>query len=109
MFTQRLSLTNQDARQVSATQLHKLGAVAETADGRVFRYAAAGAVNLAAGKLNNPVAAVANHTNIAVATAAAVGDRSVNVTLGATATTSGQYDGGYLVVIDVAGQGSAYR
>lgn len=109
MFTQRLSLTNQDARTVSATQLHKLGSVAETADGRIFRYAAAGAVNLVAGKVNNTVATVANHTNIAVATAAAVGARSVNVTLGATATTAGQYDGGYLVVIDVAGQGAAYR
>lgn len=109
MFTQRLSLTNQDARVVSATQLHKLGSVAETADGRVFRYASAGASNLAAGLLNTPAAKVANHTNIAVATAAPVGQRFVNVTLGATATTIGQYDGGYLVAIDVAGQGSAYR
>lgn len=109
MFTQRLSLTNQDARTVSATQLHKLGSVAETADGRVFRYASAGAVNLAAGLVNVTPAKVANHTNVAVAAAAAVGTRQVQVTLGATATTVGQYDGGYLVVIDVAGQGCAYR
>lgn len=109
MFTQRLSLTNQDARIVSATQLHKLGSVAETADGRVYRYAAAGATNLAAGLVNNTVAKIANHTNVAVSLAAPVGQRFVSVTLGNTATTTGQYDGGYLVAIDVAGQGCAYR
>lgn len=109
MFTQRVTLTQQDARTVSASKLHDLGSVAETADGRVFRYASAGATNLAAGKVNSPVAAVANHTNIAVAAAAPVNARTVSVTLGATATTAGQYDGGYLAVIDVAGVGSLYR
>lgn len=109
MLTQRVSLTNQDARTVSATQLHKLGTVAETADGRVFRYASAGATNLAAGLVNITPAKVANHTNIAVSIAAPVSQRFVSVTLGATATTLGQYDGGYLVAIDVAGQGCAYR
>lgn len=109
MLTQRVSLTNQDARQVSATQLHKLGTIAETADGRAFRYSSAGASNLAAGLTNVTPAKVANHTNIAVAVAAAVGARQVSVTLGNTATTVGQYDGGYLAVIDVAGQGGVYR
>lgn len=109
MLTQRISLVNQDARTVSATQLHKLGTIAETADGRVYRYAVAGATNLAAGLVNNTVAKVANHTNIAVATAAVLGARVVNVTLGATATTVGQYDGGYLVVNDSTGVGCAYR
>jgi hypothetical protein len=109
MLTQRISLTNQDARTVSSTKLHRLGTVCETADGRVYRYALAGASNLAAGLCNNPVAKVTNHTNNAVATAAALGDRSVNITLaGATATTSGQYDDGYLVVNDSAGVGCAY-
>lgn len=110
MFTQRVSLTNQDARKVSSTQLHRLGTVAETADGRVFRYSSNGAVNLAAGLVNVTAAKVTNHTNNAVATAAAVGDRQVNITLaGATATTTGQYDGGFLVVNDSAGVGCAYR
>lgn len=107
MFTQRISLTNQDARKTSSTKLHKLGTVAETADGRVYRYALAGAVNLAAGLVNTSTAKVANHTNLAV-TATAVGSRTVNVTLGATATTAAQYDDGHLVVNDSAGVGSAY-
>lgn len=110
MITQRLSLSNQDARTVSATQLHKLGSVVETADGRVFRYASAGSTNLAAGLANVTPAKVANHTNNAVATAAPVGQRFVNITLaGNTATTAGQYDGGYLVVNDSTGVGCAYR
>lgn len=108
MFTQRVSLTQQDARAVSANGLHKLGTVAETADGRIFRYASAGAVNLAAGLTNVTPAKVANHTNIAVA-AATVGARKVTVTLGATAATQDQYKDGFLVVIDVAGVGAAYR
>lgn len=112
MFTQRVTLTNQDARQVSSTQLHKLGTVAETADGRCYRYALAGGSNLAAGLLNTSTAKVTNHTNNAVATAVTgnTGVRQVNLTLaGATATTAGQYDGGYLVVNDSAGVGCAYR
>jgi hypothetical protein len=67
MFTQRLSVTQQDAWKVSATPLHELGSIVETAEGRVYRYARAGAVNLAAGKVNVSPAKVANHTNIAVA------------------------------------------
>lgn len=109
MFTQRVSLTNQDARKVSDAQLHELGTVAETADGRVYRYSQAGATALAAGKVNSPVAKVANHTNIAVAADASVGDRKVTVTLGATAATQDQYKDGFLVVNDGAGVGCAYR
>jgi hypothetical protein len=109
MFTQRVSLTQQDARQVSTNRLHALGTICETADGRSFRYSSAGAVALAAGLVNTTPAAVANHTNVAVAVAAPVGARSVSVTVGATAVTVGQYDGGYLVVNDAAGVGAVYR
>lgn len=109
MFTQRVSMTAQGPRAISDTKIHELGTIAETADGRVFRYSLAGAVNLAAGKVNVTPAAVSNHTNIAVAAAAAVSARRVSVTLGATAATLNQYAGGYLVVVDSAGVGSAYR
>ena len=109
MFTQRVSLTAQGPRAISSSKLHDLGTIAETADGRVYRYALAGAVNLAAGLANISPAKVANHTNIAVAAAAAVGARQVSVTLGATAATLDQYADGYLVVNDSAGVGAAYR
>lgn len=110
MFTQRVSLTAQDARKVNTTKVHDLGTIAETADGRVYRYSRAGGSNLAAGLVNTSTARVTNHTINSVATAAAVSARSVNITLaGATATTQGQYDDGFLTVIDSAGVGSAYR
>lgn len=109
MITQRISLTNQDARTVSATKLHRLGTVAETADGRVFRYALAGGSNLAAGLVNTSTARIANHTINAVSIAAVVGQRFVSLTLaGNTATTLGQYDDGYATVIDSTGVGCAY-
>lgn len=108
MFTQRVSLTSQDARQVSASQQHKLGTIAESADGRAFRYSQAGASNLAAGLVNVAPARLANHSNIAVAVDTAAGARKVTVTLGATAATQDQYKHGYLVVNDGAGVGVAY-
>lgn len=110
MLTQRIALAAQDARKTNVTKLHDLGTVAETADGRVYRYARAGGSNLAAGLVNTGTARVANHTINSVATAAAVGDRSVNLTLaGATATTLDQYSDGFATVIDGPGVGSAYR
>jgi hypothetical protein len=109
MFTQRISLTQQDARIVSAFALQKLGTVAETADGRVYRYASNGAVALAAGLANVTPAAVANNLNLSVFANAPNGQRFVVVTNGATAITQGQYDGGFLVVNDGAGVGQVFR
>jgi hypothetical protein len=108
-FTQRASMLQQPLGKVSATALHELGLIAETADGRVFRYAKAGGTNLAAGKVNVAPAKVANHTVISVAADAAVGARTVKVTVGATAVTSGQYDGGFVVVVDGAGVGQTLK
>lgn len=108
-LTTSLQLIAQDVNETSTTKLHSLGARGVTPDGRVYRYALAGGTNLAAGKLTVTPAAVANHTNIAVATAAAVGSSSVRVTLGATAATADQYVDGYLVVVDSVGVGQSYR
>lgn len=108
-FTQRASMTQQALGKVSADPLHEIGLIAETADGRVFRYAKAGGSNLAAGKVNVAPAKVANHTNVAVAADAPVGSRTVKVTVGATAVTNGQYNGGFLVVVDGAGVGQVLK
>lgn len=108
MFTQRLSLTNQDARKVSSTQLHRLGSIAETAGGRVYRYAKAGASNLVAGNLQVNADLVANHTNRTVAAAVAAGSREVTVSIGATAATLDQYKNGFLTVNDATGEGISY-
>ena len=76
--------------------------------GRAWRYALAGAANIARGKLNVGATIVANHTNMSFATAPAVGDSSVSVTLGGTAATADQYQDGWMVVQDGTGEGRAY-
>lgn len=107
MFTQRLSLTNQDARKVSSTQLHVLGTIAETADGRVFRYAKAGASNLVAGNLQVNADVDSNVVNKTAAAAVAIGAYSVGFTAGASQTADA-YKDGLLVVNDATGEGIAY-
>ncbi len=108
MLTQRLSLTNQDARKQSSTKLHRLGSIGETADGRVYRYTRAAAVALVAGNLNINADLVANHVNCTVAAAVAKGALEVTATLGATAATLDQYRDGFMTVNDEAGEGIVY-
>lgn len=93
----------------STTQEMDLGAEVVTADGRRFKYVKAGLSALVAGTLQQAPVRIANHANITVASAAAVGDVAITVTLGATAATANQYTNGYMVVNDVAGQGFTYQ
>lgn len=93
----------------SATQQAELGARAVAPDGRVFRYVKAGGTALVPGKLQQSSAIVANHQNVAVASAAAIGATSVTVTLGATAATANQYANGFLIINDVTGEGHTYK
>lgn len=97
-----------DIYKIGTDKLHALGTMGLTGDGRVYRYVRAGATALDPGKLTVAATQAANHENIAVAAAAAVGDTSVTVTLGATAATANQYADGYLVINDAAGEGIAY-
>jgi hypothetical protein len=99
----------QDARTSSTTKQERLGTQARTADGREYVYVKAGASDLAPGKLVVAKDEVANHKNIAVAAAAAVGDTRVQVTLGATAAAEDLYADGFLTVNDAAGEGISYR
>ncbi len=86
----------------------QLGQRATTGDGRIFRFIQAGASNLAAGKLMQETATVANHQNL-VSTTQAVGDTTVTVTLGGTAATLNQYAGGYAIVIAGTGVGQILK
>lgn len=101
-------ITVQDVRTESETQQESLGAIAQTPDGRQYRYCKAGAVALDPGKLVVNADEVANHVNIAVASAAAVGAEEITVTLGATAATADQYKDGYITINDAAGEGISY-
>jgi len=90
--------------EVSATAKAELGFRIEVGE-RVFRYAYAGGVALAAGKLVAPTGYPVE-ANKTVGTAAAVGTKSIpNVT---TAAAQLNLAGGYMVVNDVDGQGLTY-
>ena len=81
-------------------------------DGRVFRYAFAnGAIGAGQG-VQSSIALANQDSDLAVSTAAAVGDKSVTITFGTspdTNVTADQYANGYLFVNNVDGEGHVYR
>jgi hypothetical protein len=89
----------------SATQLAELGTRVAFADGRVFRYAKAGAVNLSPGKFVKAGGIVAQ-TNVTVTSAAAVGSYNVTLTTSSAITTAEE---GFLQINDEAGEGIQYK
>lgn len=105
----------QDFYETSVTANYVTGARYEIDDGRVFRYARAGAVALAAGELQTSPAfggSVANVQADLTPSAAAIGARSVFITTATDATTLNQFAGGYLAVSDggaAIGQGEMYK
>lgn len=105
------TLTNTDLRTTTTSQLDTLGALGQTADGRLFRYVSADGTGLSIGKLAVAAAVVGNHVNRSLASTSlvAVGTTLVQVSVGATAVTANQYADGYLVVRDGTGKGAAYR
>lgn len=104
-----MPLSPADLFTSSSTQQLPLGTKGESKDGRIFRYCKADSTALVAGKLQQHEAEVANHQNMAVGTAAAVGATTVQFTLGATAATANEYAEGYLSVNDANGEGFTYK
>lgn len=103
-----LQIAPADLFTSTSTAQCTLGARAATADGRSFRYVQMGAAAAVPGKLYQAPAEVTNHQDLTPA-AAAIGATQVTVTLGATAATANQYQGGFLVVTVTPGQGYMYR
>lgn len=81
-----------------------VGQIGVTPDGRIFRLALAGAVNLSAGKLTQSPAVVAN-AQAAVVSAQSIGDTQITVTLGGSSTIAANFYAGGLIAI-VSGTGS---
>lgn len=102
-----IQIFGSDTRTAGATQLHKLGQLGATADGRRYRYTENGATALVAGQLCVAADITANHEDLVVNTAA-IGDKTLTVTLGNTAIVANDYDGGYVNVLDDNGQGVVY-
>lgn len=88
---------------------HPLGQLMELPDGALYRYTQAGEA-LGAGNLCQTPLKVADHDmDLAVQTAAAVGDTTLALTLGSTAATLDQYLGGYVNINGDPGGGHRYR
>ena len=102
-------ISEQDVRSTSTVRGGTLlGAYGGTADGRIYRWSKAGAVDLAAGKVNVTPARATNHANRTLATGSAIGSYTVQVPVGATAVTQDQYKDGTLTVNDGVGEGITY-
>lgn len=98
-----------DPYSVDSIPTQDLGTKGVAPDGRIFRYGNVGGTQIAAGKLCVSPAMTANHEDIAFASAAAIGDKSVSITIGATAITANEYDEGFLLVIDDTGEGYTHK
>jgi len=96
--------------ETTVAQKFALGQKYETQDGRLFRYAKAGAAALLPGNMTQSVAPVAHHTNIATGVIVPIGATQFTyVTTLDTTTSLNQYAGGYLHVNDATGEGHSYR
>jgi hypothetical protein len=103
-----LTITSQDTFTGSTTQVHALGTLAMTADGRRFRYCQVGASDLVAGNVIQGAAPITAHlANTPPAVAA--GALSFSYTPGATAAAANLYAEGYLQVDTTPGNGYTYQ
>jgi hypothetical protein len=100
-----------DEKITSSVQTaNPLGTRMELPDGRAFYYAQAAGTALAAGAITQGAATVTAHDmDLVVTAAAAIGARTIAVTLGATLSAKDQYKDGYVYVNDGAGEGHIYK
>lgn len=100
-------VTAQPVFSSSATQFHPLGTRAEDIFGRTFRYALAGAVLLVTGDVQQAAAEVTNHQTL-TPSAAAIDDKTITATAGATAAAANDYAGGMAIIETTPGVGFTY-
>jgi len=93
--------------ETSEDQKHQLGTKGISADGRVYRYAQNAGTEIGPGLLCVAPDITALHEDVAVNTFA-VGDTTLTVTIGATAIVAGEYEEGFVNIVDETGQGIMY-
>lgn len=91
----------------SSTQLHNLGELVFSNDGRAYRYTLAGGVTLVPGKLQQAPAEVTADQNL-TAVAAAVGDFTL-VSTSTITVAANYYANGYALITTSAGAGYQYK
>ena len=102
---------DQTVYSTTTTRRFPFGTLLVTQDGRQYRYTENGGTaigTVTGGRVFQSSAPSANYDNQAVAAAAAVGDRSITVTLGG-APALDLFAGGYVAINDVDGEGYIYH
>lgn len=107
MGSLKFPVTGQKVFESSAGSRHPLGTRGEDRFGRQFRYALADNVALVVGNAIQSQAQITQHQDMTPA-AAAIGDKSVTVTPGATAGAANLYAGGMAIISVTPGLGYAY-
>ena len=90
----------------SSDQLHRIGEMVHSSDGRVYRYCKAGGTALVAGKLQQSQVEITGDQNL-TAVAAAAGDTALVSTTTVTITAN-EYAGGYAIITVTPGVGIQY-
>lgn len=98
-----------NVQKTSTLQNHQLGFKYEDSRGEVWRYAKVGASTISRGKLQTAPAPKTNHHNVSVAAAVALGDKTITVTLGATAAVADEYAEGFIAFNDATLGAHQYR
>lgn len=91
----------------SANQMHNLGELIFSNDGRAYRYAKAGGTTLVQGKLQQAQAEATGNQNL-TAVAAAIGDTLISSTSTVTITAN-QFSGGFAIITVTPGEGYIYK
>lgn len=94
--------------RTEADPTHQYGTLVETNHGRdSYRHLKVGASNVSKAKLQQNPASVANHQNQTIDSASnvAIGDTRLTLNNGGTAAAAGEYDQGYLAIVDGTGEG----
>lgn len=102
-------ITQQDTMTSSTTQMHDLGQLGMTSDGRKFRYCKAGGAVLVTGDCYSSAAQDAQFEGMAVQTAAAIAATTISLTIGTTTVAANDFDEGYLMVTAGTGIGQSSR
>lgn len=85
-----------------------VGQLAAAQDGRLYRYVQAGGSNLVVGNVIQSAARDTQFTDLAVASASAIGDTTLNLTNGTTTTTATMFNGGLAVLSVTPGLGQVF-
>lgn len=101
-----ISSTNFYATETIASA--NVGQEAASQDGRIFRYAQAGAVALVAGNVQQSPARDTQFTGLAVPAAIAIGETTLPLTNGTTTTVANEFAGGLAVVAESTGIGQIF-